>query len=626
MGTGIGPQLGLVLASFQSSRKLFSARTLLGFLKRKKIIQRMEIRELRPLAALSAKTTEMDHAPAARARDRVFPDQHSAEIFVPLSLGRIRAKHRNADHGVRSLTPSALFVELRIKHPHSRSRVLSSELFGEPPSRGLSAIQNPDLPLRQPRADRKRDMTCAHKEHGFMKPCGVIADQLPDQAPIGASARILEVETADLLGVFKNPLDPWSQARARRARIDAPSIFELPKDIGLAHDFALKSGRKPEHESIRVRPTINLRSELDRGFTDLGVSDISDKFTAVEPKHSLASIDLERTSKRGLKPRGSLGKGGGIAPFFEKMDRSQRINRHDSRIHRPTLGLSPKCHPGFFGNPLNLLPKWTQKTGKVCHELNMTKGEFSTSQIIVFGDGASSGNPGPGGWGSIIAFPDGQIQELGGGDPHTTNNRMELQAVISALAYLREHAGAVRVYTDSTYVIRGITQWCWAWIKRGWKTAEGKDVVNADLWKKLITLVSARGGKTIQWQFLKGHSGIPGNERVDEIAVAFSKGKRPSLYSGSLLQYGVAIHDLPEESQMPDLPEMRPREAKAPAFSYLSVVNGKLEKHASWKECEARVKGRPGAKFKKAMSLADEGQILREWGLSGKNPKEEDER
>jgi ribonuclease HI len=233
--------------------------------------------------------------------------------------------------------------------------------------------------------------------------------------------------------------------------------------------------------------------------------------------------------------------------------------------------------------------------------------------ILVFADGASSGNPGPGGWGVVIAHPSGEVQELGGGERATTNNRMELTGVIRALEFLKTSKGEVDVCTDSTYVIRGITQWVWGWRKREWKTAEGGEVANADLWKKLFILVSARRelGK-IDWKYVRGHIGVPGNERVDEIAVSFSKGTRPRLYSGPLLKYDIAIYDLPENT---DLPPEKPREGPKPqAFSYLSLVGGVAERHADWASCERRVKGRSGAKFKKAMSAAEEKQILENWG------------
>ena len=232
--------------------------------------------------------------------------------------------------------------------------------------------------------------------------------------------------------------------------------------------------------------------------------------------------------------------------------------------------------------------------------------------IVIFADGACSGNPGPGGWGTVIATPDGKVLELGGKEAHTTNNRMELRAVIEGLAAVKDMTGGVAVYTDSTYVIRGITQWIWAWRAKEWKTAEGKDVSNIELWKELSRFVAARKPKP-EWHYVRGHQGIAGNERVDEIATGFTQGRRVDLYRGSLLQYSIPIHDVPDDTS---LPEMRPKEEKKKALSYLSVVNGKPERHPTWKECEARVTGRSGAKFKKAMNEAEELLILGEWGFS----------
>lgn len=235
---------------------------------------------------------------------------------------------------------------------------------------------------------------------------------------------------------------------------------------------------------------------------------------------------------------------------------------------------------------------------------------------VIFCDGASSGNPGPGGWGTIVYTPDGMIRELGGRAAETTNNRMELLGAIEGLRDLKGYDGDVTIATDSTYVIRGITQWIWAWRNRGWKTAEGADVANRDLWEELSRLVGARkkSGK-LNWSYVRGHAGIPGNERVDEIAVGFSKGKWVELYEGPLLKYEIAITDLPDSME---LPEMRPREApgeKKPVW-YLSLVNGALEKHMDWKSCEARVKGRPGAKFKKVSTPEEEKSVLEGWGVS----------
>lgn len=240
----------------------------------------------------------------------------------------------------------------------------------------------------------------------------------------------------------------------------------------------------------------------------------------------------------------------------------------------------------------------------------MTERAFPTT---IFADGASSGNPGPGGWGSIIATADGQVMELGGGADQTTNNRMELMAVIRALDAVAGHPGPIRIYTDSVYVIRGITQWVWGWQKRGWKNAEGGEVANQDLWRQLVAVTRKFERSQLEWLFVKGHSGVPGNERVDEIAVAFSKGQYIPLYRGPLLKYDVAIHDVPESGE---LPAMKERVEKKAAYSYLSLIGGTPMRHANWGECERRVKGVSGAKFKKAMSAEEEAEILATWGLS----------
>jgi ribonuclease HI len=234
--------------------------------------------------------------------------------------------------------------------------------------------------------------------------------------------------------------------------------------------------------------------------------------------------------------------------------------------------------------------------------------------ILVFTDGACSGNPGPGGWGTVIATPDGKVHELGGKAAETTNNKMEMLACIQALKFLRKMPGEIYLYTDSTYVIRGITQWIWGWRKNGWKNGEGGEVSNRELWEELFSIVMDRGSvNKIHWKYSRGHVGTPGNERCDEIAVAFSQGKWIDLYSGPLIKYPIAIYDVPENSE---LPEMRPREEKKAAYSYLSLLGGKVVRHSDWASCERRVKGQSGAKFKKAMSEGDEVKILQEWGLA----------
>ncbi len=136
------------------------------------------------------------------------------------------------------------------------------------------------------------------------------------------------------------------------------------------------------------------------------------------------------------------------------------------------------------------------------------------SVIEIFTDGACKGNPGPGGWGALLRF-NGQEKEIFGGVAETTNNRMELQAAISALQSLTKTQHPVIVTTDSRYVMDGITKWMVDWKKRGWKTAAKKPVKNVDLWKQLDAAVAPL---EVQWKWVKGHSGHVENERVDELA------------------------------------------------------------------------------------------------------------
>jgi ribonuclease HI len=245
---------------------------------------------------------------------------------------------------------------------------------------------------------------------------------------------------------------------------------------------------------------------------------------------------------------------------------------------------------------------------------------MSTHPIVVFTDGAAKGNPGPGGWGVIIATPDGHVTELGGGAAHTTNNQMELTAPIEALRHLQHTAGRLALYTDSTYVIKGIREWIWAWRRRGWKTAEGTDVLNRALWEQLANLVAARGTAGVEWHYVRGHSGIPGNDRVDEIANAFARRRRPALYHGPLIRYPIPIGDIPDDTRVPQRTAgASAGKSKATPYSYLSVIDGRPQRHATWAECERRVKGRSGAKFKKAMSAAEEAAILHAWGFQPKD-------
>ncbi len=136
-----------------------------------------------------------------------------------------------------------------------------------------------------------------------------------------------------------------------------------------------------------------------------------------------------------------------------------------------------------------------------------------TELVEIFTDGACRGNPGPGGWGSVLRFKDSE-KRLHGGEPLTTNNRMELTAVIKALEALKRRC-RVRVTTDSQYVKKGITEWIVQWKRRDWRTASRSPVKNVDLWKALDVLV---GQHEVEWAWVRGHSGHPGNELADQLA------------------------------------------------------------------------------------------------------------
>ncbi len=135
--------------------------------------------------------------------------------------------------------------------------------------------------------------------------------------------------------------------------------------------------------------------------------------------------------------------------------------------------------------------------------------------IEIYTDGACRGNPGPGGWAALLQMGE-RVREISGAETHTTNNRMELTAVIRALEVLKRPVEA-RIYTDSQYVRRGITEWLSAWQARGWRTADRKPVKNQDLWQRLAE-VSAQ--HRLEWLWVPGHAGVPGNERVDQLANA----------------------------------------------------------------------------------------------------------
>jgi ribonuclease HI len=211
--------------------------------------------------------------------------------------------------------------------------------------------------------------------------------------------------------------------------------------------------------------------------------------------------------------------------------------------------------------------------------------------IDIITDGACSGNPGPGGWATIIVMPDGSVDEFSGSATNTTNNQMELQAIIVGLQKVNAKM-EIHIYTDSQYVINGITKWVFGWQKNGWRTKEGKDVENQLLWRALISLTH----KNVHWHHVKGHSGHVMNERANTLAQQQSKSQ-----GSQVARLPVSPHRTPVSSS---------------AFPrYISLVGSEFRHHATWDECKQAVHGVSGARFKKVSSTQELHSQRRQWGL-----------
>jgi ribonuclease HI len=230
------------------------------------------------------------------------------------------------------------------------------------------------------------------------------------------------------------------------------------------------------------------------------------------------------------------------------------------------------------------------------------------NKAIIFSDGASKGNPGPGGFGAVVVS-NGKVTELGGFEKETTNNRMELCAAISGLS--KADQTDVEIYTDSKYVINGITKWVFAWQKNNWQTKEKKPVSNKDLWQELFAKIQ---GKEIKWNYVGGHIGIAGNERCDEIASAYAVGDKVELYSGPVSDYIIDILNFSFDENLKQEKSSGAKRSSATAYSYVSLVGGVIYKDKTWAECEKRVKGKSNVKFKKALSAIEEEEIIKGWG------------
>lgn len=228
-------------------------------------------------------------------------------------------------------------------------------------------------------------------------------------------------------------------------------------------------------------------------------------------------------------------------------------------------------------------------------------------KVTIFTDGAAKGNPGPGGFGAVVSF-NNKVVELGEAKNPTTNNEMELKAVVESLKFLvNEEITSSEIYTDSKYVVEGATGWIFGWVKNGWQTKAGTDVLNKELWQELVDLLKK---VKVDWHKVPGHVGIIGNERADTIASDLGEGKKVDLYSGLRSGYGYEIENV-EYDKEKELERSAARKRQSQkAHSYISKVDGVIEVHQTWKECEDRVKGKKGVMFKKSLSAEDEKEII----------------
>jgi len=234
-------------------------------------------------------------------------------------------------------------------------------------------------------------------------------------------------------------------------------------------------------------------------------------------------------------------------------------------------------------------------------------------EIKIYTDGASRGNPGPAGWGAVL-FLDNQVVELGGRIDLGTNNQMELSAPTEALKYLEENniKEAIKIVTDSQYVLSGITSWVHGWKKNGWLKKDGDHVSNREYWEELDRLQTLMNPA---WEKVKGHAGDIYNERADQLATNFATKKDLDTFKGSLDSYESFIKDKVDLDSINKSAKSSSTNRNRPGGYYLSLVDGELERHATWPECESRVKGVKWCKFKKVFTDEEEEEVLKGWGL-----------
>ena len=246
---------------------------------------------------------------------------------------------------------------------------------------------------------------------------------------------------------------------------------------------------------------------------------------------------------------------------------------------------------------------------------------MKNKDIIIYTDGSSLGNPGAGGWGSVILLPDEKVIELGGYEKESTNNRMEMTAALEALKIIQKRkpeAKTILIHTDSAYLLNGITMWIYAWVKNNWQTKTKDDVLNKDIWEALYKVESNLKNKyEIEGIKVKGHDGVFLNERCDEIATGFSAQTHPIVFTGNVKDYEKLFGKITHAEKKDSTKKVSTKKSssKKDAYSYVSEVGGKIHVDSTWVECEKRVKGKSGAKYKKVFSKVEESELIALWSL-----------
>lgn len=238
-------------------------------------------------------------------------------------------------------------------------------------------------------------------------------------------------------------------------------------------------------------------------------------------------------------------------------------------------------------------------------------------ELIIYTDGASRGNPGPGGWGAVVLV-DGYSMEVTGSAKKATNNQMELQAVLEVLSdsASRAYKGTVKVFSDSAYVVNGLNSWIWGWEKKGWITSTKTPVENREIWVNILELLKFYG-KRLSIEKIKGHAGDLYNERCDELAVNAALGKKEKHFKGLQKDYDAFLKEIGTTKKVESGKSKVKSKTKktGPAYSYVSLVDSKVYADKTWAECEKRVKGKKGAKYQKVFSKAEETNLVQDYTL-----------